>query len=291
MLRGVAGLYEDSLFLEYLHEFLALTPRITPPSHPTPIPCPINTGIVFHDVSFHYPHRSHDVLRGIAINIKPNEVIALVGENGAGKTTLVKLLCRLYDPTSGYITVDGIDLRQFDPMAWRQHISVIFQDYQHYNVTARENIWFGNTQLPIDSEQIVAAAQKSGAHLILDQLPQKYNTVLGKVFQDGEELSIGQWQKIALARAFLRDSQIIVLDEPTSTLDAMAEHEIFTRFRTLIGNRSALLISHRLSTVKMADRIYVLDNHRVVEQGTHDDLLQQHGIYARMFYTQAQHYL
>ena len=181
-------------------------------------------------------------------------------------------------------------MRELDPVALRREIGVIFQDYQHYNVTARENIWFGDINRPAETEQVVEAAQKSGAHEVLERLPQKYETILGKLFQEGEELSIGQWQKIALGRAFLRDSQIIVLDEPTNALDAIAEHEIFERFRKLIGPRSALLISHRLSTVRMADRIYVLDDHTIAENGTHDELMRRDGIYARLFTTQANKY-
>jgi ATP-binding cassette subfamily B protein len=291
MLRSLAGLYEDSLFLAYLDEFLALEPKVTAPPTPQPVPRPMRSGITFHDVTFRYPRSPNETLAHINLAIGPGDVVALVGANGAGKTTLVKILCRLYDPTLGRVTIDGIDLAEFDPVALRSEISLIFQDYQHYNINARENIWFGNIDLPLETEDIMVAAQKSGAHADLERLPQGYDTILGKVFQEGEELSIGQWQKIALARAFLRDSQIIVLDEPTSALDALAEYEIFTRFRELIGSRSALLISHRLSTVRMADRIYVLDNNTVAEHGTHDELMQQDGIYARLFNTQAENYL
>jgi ATP-binding cassette subfamily B protein len=290
MLRSLAGLYEDSLFLTYLDEFLTLKPNVTAPLTPHPVPRPLRVGVEFHDVTFGYPNSTHMVLEHINMVIRPGEVVALVGENGAGKTTLVKLLCRLYDPTGGRVTFDDVDLRALDPVALRRAISVIFQDYQRYNTSARENIWFGNIDLPADAEQIVAAAQKSDAHEMLQQLPQGYETILGKVFREGEELSIGQWQKIALARAFLRDSPIIVLDEPTSALDALAEHEIFKRFRELIGHRSALLISHRLSTVKMADQIYVLDDRVIAEHGTHDELMRRNGIYARLFSTQAENY-
>ena len=230
------------------------------------------------------------MLQDITLAIRPGEVVALVGENGAGKTTLAKLLCRLYDPAQGALTFDGVDLREFDLAALRRQISVIFQDYLRYNVSAGENIWFGNVELAPTSDQIPEAAQKAGIAGEIARLPRGYATILGKLFQDGEELSIGQWQKIALARAFLRDSQLIVLDEPTSALDARAEYEVFTRFRELIGGRSALLISHRMSTVRMADHIYVLDRHTITEHGTHDDLLAQGGTYARLFTTQAQNY-
>lgn len=289
LLRNLANLYEDSLFLTYLNEFLDLEPIILPPPNPKPLPRSMH--LEFHDVSFRYQPSSREALSHINLTIRPGEMIALVGENGAGKTTLIKLLCRLYDPTKGQITINGIDLRAFDPVDLRREISVILQDYQHYNVTARENIWFGDIDLSPGSDRISDVAQKSGAHVVVEELPQGYETVLGKVFEDGEELSIGQWQMIALARAFLRDSQLIVFDEPTSALDAMAEHEVISRFRELIGNRSALLISHRLSTVKMADRIYVLENQTVAEHGTHDELILQNGIYARLFATQATPYV
>lgn len=290
VLRGLSGLYEDSMFLAYLDEFLALEPKVVAPPDPQPVPRPMRKGIAFEDVSFRYPGSTSNVLSHITLTVHPGEVIALVGENGAGKTTLVKLLCRLYDPTEGAITIDGIDLRRFDPQALRREISVIFQDFLHYNVTAQENIWFGNIELPPDSEQVLSAAQKAGAHHAIARLPHGYETILGKLFQEGQELSIGQWQKIALARAFLRDAQMIILDEPASAMDAKAEHTLFEGFRELIGDRSAVLISHRLSTVKMADRIYVLDNQTIAEQGTHDELMRLGGIYADLFSTQAASY-
>jgi ATP-binding cassette subfamily B protein len=250
----------------------------------------MKTGITFDQVSFGYANSERQVLEDVSLSIAPGQVVALVGENGAGKTTLVKLLCRLYDPTAGQITLDGLDLRRFETADLRREMSVVFQDYAHYNLTAQENIWLGNVQLPLDDEQIVAAARRSGADAVIARLPQRYQTVLGKLFRDGEELSIGEWQKVALARAFLRDAQLLVLDEPTSALDAQAEYEVFQRFRELIAGRSAVLISHRLSSVRMADCIYVLDGGRMVESGTHDDLMALGGKYARLFETQAQYY-
>jgi ATP-binding cassette subfamily B protein len=216
--------------------------------------------------------------------------VAFVGENGAGKTTLVKLLCRLYDPTGGVITADGVDVRQFETAALRREISVVFQDYVRYHLTARENIWLGDVERPIDPEQIMAAARQAGAHEVIAHLKNGYDTRLGRWFADGEELSVGEWQKVALARAFLRDAQIIVLDEPTSAMDARAEYELFRRFHQLTEGRTAILISHRLSTVRMADRIYVLEGGRIVECGTHDELVDCGGRYARLFETQAQYY-
>jgi len=289
-LGGMAGLYEDSLFLSYLYEFLDLKKKVAEPAQPAPIPRPVRTGIVFDRVSFQYPNSVRNALEDASLQIRPGEVVALVGENGSGKTTLVKLLCRLYDPTAGTITLDGTDLREFDTTALRREMGVIFQDYAHYNLTARENIWFGNTALPPEQTTIESAAQQSGADKVIQRLPKGYETVLGKWFEDGEELSIGEWQKVALARAFLRDAQIIVLDEPTSAMDAKAEYEVFKRFRQLIAGRSAVLISHRFSTVRMADTIYVMEGGRIIEHGAHDELVRLGGTYARMFEIQAQHY-
>lgn len=196
----------------------------------------------------------------------------------------------MYDPSQGNITIDGIDLRDFRIADLRREISVIFQDYAKYHFTAQENIWLGNIDLPAERESIINAASRSGADDVINKLPQGYDTVLGKLFDRGEELSIGQWQKIALARAFLRDSQLIVLDEPTSAMDPKAEYEVFEKFRQLIKNQAAILISHRLSTVKMADRIYVMSGGSIVESGTHEELMKLSGSYAFLFETQAQQY-
>ena len=291
MLGGLAGLYEDNLFLSNLYEFLDLKRKVIEPLHGRPIPQPMQTGILFNHVSFQYPTGTRKVLEDISLIIRPGEVVALVGENGSGKTTLIKLMCRLYDPTAGTITIDETDLRQFETAALRRQITVIFQDYAQYHLTARENIWFGNTVLPPDHERIIAAARDSGADNVISALPHGYETVLGKWFEDGEELSIGEWQKVALSRAFLRDAQIIVLDEPTSSLDAKAEYAVFQNFRKLAAGRTAILISHRFSTVRMADRIYVLKEGKIIEGGTHEELLHRGGTYAHLFETQAQYYM
>jgi ATP-binding cassette subfamily B protein len=290
MLSSLASLYENSLFLSHLYEFLELKRAVAEPLYPQAVPTPMQFGIQFDNVQFRYPGGTRPLLEDISLTIRSGETIALVGENGAGKTTLIKLLCRLYDPTSGRITVDGIDLRQFQTTDLRREISVVFQDYAHYNLTARENIGFGNVNQLFHDDEIRLAAKKAGADKVIASLPYRYDTILGKEFEEGEELSIGEWQKVALARAFLRQAQIIVLDEPTSALDAIAEHQVFEQFRQLTQGRTAILISHRLSSIKLADRIYVLQGGRIVESGTHNELMRLNGSYAHLFETQAQYY-
>jgi ATP-binding cassette subfamily B protein len=287
MLGGLAGIYEDNLFLSNMYEFLDLKRKVVEPAQARPVPRPMQTGIVLSHVGFQYPTGARKVLEDVSLAIRPGEV---VGENGSGKTTLVKLLCRLYDPTGGTITLDGVDLRRFETAALRREFSVLFQDYAQYHLTARENIWFGDTSLPPDHERVVAAARDSGADDVIRGLPKGYETVLGKLFEEGEDLSIGEWQKVALSRAFLRDAQILVLDEPTSSLDAKAEQAVFENFRKLASGRTAILISHRFSTVRMADRIYVLRDGRIIEGGTHEELIRSGGTYAHLFETQARQY-
>lgn len=290
ILSSLAGLYEDNLFLSNLYEFLDLKRTVIEPAHATPVPQPMQRGLVLNHVSFQYPGGTRKALEDVSLIIRPGEVVALVGENGSGKTTLIKLLCRLYDPTAGTIAIDEVDLRQFETKALRREIAIIFQDYAHYHLTARENIWLGNTSLPPNHERVIAAARLSGADEVISALPHGYDTILGKWFQDGEELSIGEWQKVALARSFMRDAQIIVLDEPTSSMDAKAEYEVFQSFRQRVSGRTAILISHRFSTVRMADRIFVLKHGRIAEGGTHDELVRLGGTYAQLFEMQAQHY-
>ena len=264
--------------------------KVKEPDHPRPVPRPLQKGIGFGYVSFHYPSGQRDVLKDISFWVEPGEVIALVGANGSGKTTLIKLLCRLYDPVDGAITLDGIDMRRFETGALRREISVIFQDYAEYYLTARENIWFGNIDLHPEHEDIMGAARHAGSHDLITSLPKGYETILGKWFEAGEELSIGEWQKVALARAFLRESQIIVLDEPTSAMDAKSEYEVFRRLRQLLEGRTAILISHRFSTVRMADRIFAFEKGSILESGTHEQLIKSGGKYANLFEKQAQHY-
>jgi len=290
ILSSLSGLVEDNLFLSNLYEFLDLKRTVLEPVQARPVPQPMRQGIELNHVSFQYPGGARKVFEDISLTIRPGEVVALVGENGSGKTTLIKLLCRLYDPTGGTITLDGVDLRQFETKALRREIAIIFQDYAHYHLTARENIWLGNTALSPDHERVVAAARRSGADDVINALPHGYDTILGKWFQDGEELSIGEWQKVALARAFMRDAQLIVLDEPTSAMDAKAEYDVFQSFRRLVSGRTAILISHRFSTVRMADRIYVLQHGSIIEGGTHEELLSRQGVYADLFERQARSY-
>ncbi len=287
---SLVSLYENSLFLSNLYEFLDLKRTVAEPLHPKAFPKPLQIGIEFDRVQFRYPGSTRPLLDDINLTIRAGETIALVGENGAGKTSLIKLLCRLYDPTSGRITLDGIDLRQFETTALRREISVVFQDYAHYNLTARENIGFGDVNRLTDEDEIKLAARRTGVDKAIASLAYGYETTLGKDFEEGEELSIGEWQKVALARAFLRQAQIVVLDEPTSALDAKAEHQVIEQFRQLTQGRTAILISHRLSSVKLADRIYVLEDGKIVESGTHNELIQRRGSYARMFEIQAKYY-
>lgn len=286
ILFGLAELYENNLFLSNFYEFLALKPAIQAPADPRPIPAQPREGIRFENVSFTYPGQSQPALCDVNLALRPGEVIALVGENGSGKTTLVKLLCQLYRPTQGKITLDGISQDCFDPSDWMRQFSVIFQDYAQYFLTAGENIWVGDTQQAAEGSRIAAAAQKTGADAVIERLPQRYDTPLGNYFYQGHELSIGEWQKVALARLFWREAQIFILDEPASSLDPLAEAKLFADFRRLLNGRSAILISHRFPTVQAADRIYVLQEGRVIEQGIHTELLRLNGQYAQLYRAQ-----
>ena len=287
LLGGLASLYEDNLFLANFDDFMELRPQVKDPEAPAPVPSPLKEGIAFRDVHFRYPGGEHEVLRGVSLEIRPGQVVALVGENGSGKTTVVKLLCRLHDPSAGEVLLDGAPLPRFRAAELRRHIAVIFQDFAHYFLPARENIWLGGAERSPDAEAIASAAVRSGADPAIRRLPRGYDTTLGSWFEDGQELSIGEWQKVALARSFFRDSEIVVLDEPTSSMDAVAEQEVFKAFRTMAEGRTVLLISHRFSTVKMADRIFVLQEGRVAESGTHEELVARRGLYAKMFEAQA----
>jgi ATP-binding cassette subfamily B protein len=290
ILGGVNNLYENGLFMSNLFSFLALEPQMTRTTQPRPVPRKLHTGIEFREVAFRYPGQEGWALRGVNLLIKPGEKVALVGANGAGKTTLIKLLTRLYDPTEGQILVDGVDLREFDLTEWRQRVGVIFQDFVKYHLSAGENIGLGQVEALEDRPRIEGAAHKSGADAVIGKLPDGYETTLGRWFWKGRELSGGEWQKIALGRAFMRDCELLVLDEPTAALDAENELRVFQQFRTLIADKTAVLISHRFSTVRMADRIFVIDDGRISEQGTHGELLALGGTYARLFTLQAESY-
>ena len=290
ILGGMAGLYEDTLFLSRFEEFIALEARVTAPERPAPVPRPMRTGFTVEGVGFRYPGSDRPVLEDVRLTIGPGEVVALVGDNGSGKTTLAKLLCRLYDPDQGRITLDGVDLKLLDPAAFRREVSAVFQDHVHYPLSARENVWLGDVATDPDGPSIQRAAERAGAHPLLARLPKGYDTVLGNQFDDGVELSVGEWQKVALARAFLRDAQLVILDEPTSSMSAQAEAEVFEAIRGLLDGKAALLVSHRFSTVRMADRICVLEQGRIVEQGTHDELVRLGGRYAAMYELQARNY-
>ena len=290
LLSNLIGLYENSLFLQDFYQFLDLKPTIVEPEDPKPLSPGWETGIRLENVSFNYAHSQRSVLKNINLTIEPGEVVAIVGANGAGKTTLIKLLCRLYQPTMGTITLDGVDLGDYSLVELRRQISVLFQDYIHYQLTVKENIWLGDIEVEPNSDRIWAAAHKAGANPTIDRLPHGLDTRLGNWFEQGEELSIGQWQKIALARTFLRDARLVILDEPTSALDPQAEAEVFARFRQLVQGRTAIIISHRLSTIKMVDRILVLSDGQLAESGSHEELMQQQGLYAQLFTTQSQHY-
>lgn len=284
-----SSIADQSLFLTDLVEFLKVRPRICSKPVCLPAPRPVRDGFVFENVSFSYPGRTRPVLDRFNFHLEPGERIALIGENGQGKTTLVKLITRLYDPTEGRILLDGADLRDYSIEDLQSQTSVIFQDFMRYEMSAWENIAVGRID-QADDRAIYDAARKSLAHKVIDKLPNSYEQLLGRRFEGGVDLSGGEWQKIALARAYFRDAQLLILDEPTAALDARSEAEVFERFAELTEGKMALLISHRFSTVRMADRIVVLENGKIAEQGTHSQLLARGGLYAFMFELQASSY-
>ena len=290
LLLGLSQLASQAAYLDDLFSFFDIVPAVRSPEHPRPFPTPIRSGIRFEGVGFRYPDADRWALRGLDLEIRAGEVVALVGENGAGKTTIVKLLSRLYDPVEGRITVDGIDLRAFALDDLRSRIALILQDFVRYSFTAAENIEVGLIAEAGNRPRVAEAAARALADRVIERLPQGYGQPLGRRFKDGVELSGGEWQKMAIARAYMRDGAVLVLDEPTAALDARAEYEVFRRFRDLSLGRTCLIISHRFSTVRMADRIVVLEEGGVQEQGSHAELLQRGGRYAALFELQAAGY-
>ena len=293
LLSNISSAYEMYLYVNSLFDFLTYTPKIVSPMTPKSIENNIKSSgfdIEFRNVSFTYPGKNTMSLKHISFAIHSGETFALVGQNGAGKTTLIKLLTRLYDPDEGVILINGRNIKEYNLTELRNQIGVIFQDYITYQMSAHENIGVGRITDIKNRTLVTSAAQKSGASSIVERLPNGYNTMLGRWFNDGVQLSGGEWQKFALARAFMRDSSILILDEPTSALDAQAEHDIFTNFRVLTKGKTAIFISHRFSTVRLADYILVLENGEIIEQGSHDHLIACSGHYAKLFLLQAEAY-
>lgn len=289
-LTGFTRIAERALYLKDLFDFFDIQARILPTSNSLPVPSPIKEGFRFENVGFRYPGSEQWALRNLSFTLNTNEIIALVGENGAGKTTLVKLLARLYDPDEGKIYLDGKDLKLYDIEGLRNKVGVIFQDYVRYALSASDNIAVGRIAERDDRERIVESADLSLARPVIERLPDQFEQVLGKRFSNGTELSGGQWQKVALGRAYMRNAELLILDEPTAALDARAEYEVFQRFVDLTRGKMAVLISHRFSTVRMAHRILVLENGVLIEEGSHEALLELNGRYAELFMLQAEGY-
>ncbi len=290
ILSGLSDMYENNLYLNNLYEFLDYEPAIKSPPDARKLELPLRQGIEFRDVSFTYPGKSEPALHNVSFTIRPDEAVALVGQNGAGKTTIVKLLSRLYDPDEGQILLEGHDIREYDLKNLHAAIGVIFQDYVTYFFSARENIGVGRLAEMENLGLVETSAEKSGANRVIEKLPKGYETTLGRWFDEGYQLSGGEWQKVALARAFMRDAEILILDEPTASLDARAEYEIFARMKELTEGKMAVFISHRFSTVRLADRIFVLENGTLTEAGSHEELLALDGTYAELFNLQAAAY-
>jgi ATP-binding cassette, subfamily B, bacterial len=288
---SLSGLYDHQLFLTQLFDFLAVEPALTAPASPVVLPQSVKEGVRFERVGFRYPSNQEPALSELDFEMAAGKVTAIVGENGSGKTSLIKLLCRLYDPDQGRITLDGVDIREFEPTAYRQLFSVIFQDYARYAETVAENIRFGDVSASPGDPRIAHAADLGGASSFVRELPLGMETPLTRLFDDGRELSLGQWQRLALSRAFFPKSQFVIMDEPTSAVDPRAEAELFENFRARLEGRGALIISHRLSTIRMADRIYMLEKGRMHEFGTHDELVALNGRYAKLFSRQARAFL
>ncbi len=297
LFRTLGMFYEHSLFVSNLYRFLELAPdsvagALQPQAStsPPPVPSPLQQGIEFRNVSFRYPGMDRDVLQQLSFTIGPQATVAVVGENGAGKTTLIKLLTRFYDPTAGEILLDGRDLRSYELADVRRQVGVIFQDFIRYDLTVKENIGFGQVEYMTEMGRIMQAADKGGAIPVVEKLANGYDTVLGRTFEEGTDLSGGEWQKVALSRAFMREAQILILDEPTAALDPLAEYDVYQRFAELTTGKTTIFISHRFSTVRMAQQILVLADGQLVEAGSHLELMAHQGQYAKMFTAQAERY-
>jgi len=290
ILSRFTSVSQGAIYLRDFFDFFEIQPKITPAAKPVPFPNPIRQGITFENVGFKYHNSDKWANRHLSFTLKAGEKLALVGENGAGKTTLVKLMARLYDPVEGRILLDGVDLREYDMVDLRKNIGIIFQDYLRYQLSFAQNIAVGNIDEQDNRALIKMSAEKSLANLLAERLPQKYDQALGRRFNNGIELSGGEWQKVALARAYMKEAQILILDEPTSALDARAEYSVFQRFAELSKGKTAVLISHRFSTVRMADRILVLDKGQIIEMGSHEELIRKNGHYAELFLLQAKGY-
>ncbi len=290
VLQGLAWLYEDNLFLKHFYAFLDLPSVVEQSSGAGTVHEAGDAGLVCKDLHFTFPSRSEPVLKGVDLEIGIGEVVALVGANGAGKTTLTKLICRLYDPQQGVVSWAGKPINDYTPRAWRRQISVVSQNFPHFDMSIGENIWLGDVEKAPLAEGLSQAAKMAGVDNLIEQFPQGLDTMLGTEFSAGQEISVGEWQRVALARAWYRDARLLILDEPSSALDPLAEAELIRSFRDALDQRSALVISHRLSTARMADRIYVLDHGRIVESGSHSDLIARGGLYKSLFTAQAERY-
>ena len=290
VLLALSNIYEQSLYLSDLFTFFDVRPSVVSKPGARAVPRPIRDGFRFDNVGFRYPGSDRWAVRGLTFDFRPDERVALVGENGAGKTTLVKLLARLYDPDEGHILLDGVDLRDYDLASLRQNIGIIFQDFVRYDFVLRENIGVSQVEALDDDARIREAARRSLADSVAGRVAKGYDQMLGRRFDGGVELSGGEWQKVALGRAYMREAQVLILDEPTAALDARAEYEVFLRFAELTRGRMAVLISHRFSTVRMAERILVLQGGELVDQGTHEELVARGGLYAELFSLQAAGY-